>query len=355
MLSHHSYSVGWVSALSKELTAARAMLDKEHPDLPKPPNDPNTYTLGSIGEHNVVMVCLPLGRMGTNPAATVGAFLISAFPCIKFILMVGIGGGIPPKVRLGDVVVSTPVATYSGIVQWDYGKARQGRDFEHIGMLNLPPTTLSTAVAKLKSDHDMAEPEIPMHLKRLADKFPTLRHRYLRSPLWKDMFFKADYQHVENDTTTDDMQAHTNGGTCLNCDEKHAVPRDRDEMRVHYGLIASGNSVIKDAIVRDNLNKDYSGHLLCVEMEAAGLMNSFPCMVIRGICDYADSHKNDIWQEHAAAVAAAYAKELLNTVPQSNVESEPLARETVARGESSSSFHSGLLPSLNRKCNLTAV
>lgn len=46
-------------------------------------------------------------------------------------------------------------------------------------------------------------------------------------------------------------------------------------------------------------------------MEAAGLSNGFPCVVIRGICDYADSHKNDQWHPYAAAVAAACAKELL--------------------------------------------
>lgn len=50
-------------------------------------------------------------------------------------------------------------------------------------------------------------------------------------------------------------------------------------------------------------------------MEAAGLMNDFPCLVIRGICDYADSHKNKQWQPYAAAVAAGYMKELLLTIP----------------------------------------
>ena len=45
-------------------------------------------------------------------------------------------------------------------------------------------------------------------------------------------------------------------------------------------------------------------------MEAAGL-DDFQCLVIRGICDYADSHKNKIWQPHAAAAATAYAKDLL--------------------------------------------
>lgn len=93
-------------------------------------------------------------------------------------------------------------------------------------------------------------------------------------------------------------------------------------MRVHYGLIASGNQVIKDATFRDRLDEEFGGYVLCVEMEAAGLMNNFPCIVIRGICDYADSHKNKDWQEHAAAVAAAFAKELLQYVQPSEVVEE---------------------------------
>jgi nucleoside phosphorylase len=91
-------------------------------------------------------------------------------------------------------------------------------------------------------------------------------------------------------------------------------------MIVHYGLIASGNQVVKDAAFRDMLIKSLEGDVLCIEMEAAGLMNDFPCIVIRGICDYSDSHKNKDWQEHAAAVAAAFAKELLSVVPAQEVE-----------------------------------
>jgi nucleoside phosphorylase len=94
-------------------------------------------------------------------------------------------------------------------------------------------------------------------------------------------------------------------------------------MRVHYGLIASGNQVVKDAEFRDEINKDLGGNVLCFAMEAAGLMNDFPCLVIRGICDYADSHKNKDWQEHAAAVAAAFTKELLSVVPAQEVEQMP--------------------------------
>jgi nucleoside phosphorylase len=100
-------------------------------------------------------------------------------------------------------------------------------------------------------------------------------------------------------------------------------------MRVHYGLIASGNQVIKDASFRDKINKRLGGGVLCFEMEAAGLMNNFPCVVIRGICDYADSHKNKDWQEHAAAVAAAFAKELLEVIPPAQVEESPKAAEVM--------------------------
>ena len=56
---------------------------------------------------------------------------------------------------------------------------------------------------------------------------------------------------------------------------------------------------------------DVGEDCICFEMEAAGLVDSFPCLVIRGVSDYADSHKNDRWQGYAAAVASAYAKELL--------------------------------------------
>jgi nucleoside phosphorylase len=134
--THNDYTVGWVCALPKEQTAATAMLDQRHADLPKPLNDYNTYTLGSIGKYNIVIACLPKGKLGTSSAATVATQMVRTFPSIKIGLMVGIGGGIPPKVRLGDVVVSTPVGQFPGVVQWDFGKAKQGGNFERTGSLN---------------------------------------------------------------------------------------------------------------------------------------------------------------------------------------------------------------------------
>ncbi len=125
-----------------------------------------------------------------------------------------------------------------------------------------------------------------------------------------DRLFRSEYSHAE-------------GRTCSGCDASQEVERDeRDttDPEIHYGLIASGNAVIKDAAERAEVLRRL-GDCLCVETEAAGLMNNFPCLVVRGICDYADAHKNDQWQPYAAAAAAAYSKELLAVLDGGEVES----------------------------------
>ncbi|KAH6626149.1 ankyrin repeat-containing domain protein [Chaetomium sp. MPI-SDFR-AT-0129] len=323
--SHNDYTIGWVCALPKEQAAAVAMLDKEHDDVRKPPGDPNSYTLGSVGKHNIVIACLPKGQPGTNPAATVATWMASTFPRIKFGLMVGIGGGVSRKVRLSDVVVSTSV------IQWDMGKAKEGGSFERTGALNNPPTALLTALSKLESKHRRFGSKITKYLAAMGEKCPEMVREYLRSDSLEDVLFKASYAHVKASVADDDEEEdEEEEESCRRCDKTMAVERklrDSPNPRVHYGLVASGNQVIKDGVFREKLKKDLGGHVLCVEMEAAGLMNNFPCVVIRGICDYADSHKNDAWQEHAAATAAAVAKELLQQVSADDVEREPAVKD----------------------------
>ncbi|KAK5996456.1 Serine/threonine-protein phosphatase 6 regulatory ankyrin repeat subunit B-like protein [Cladobotryum mycophilum] len=297
-LTHKDYVVGWICALPKEQTAAIAMLDQRHITLRKPPNDPNTYTLGSIGGHNIVIACLPMGKIGTVSAATAATSMISTFPSIKFGLMVGIGGGVPPKVRLGDVVVSVPGQEYP-------------------------------ALTRLQTEHEMSGSRIPTYLEELGKEWPRLAPKYLKSESLKELLFKADAGHVENDEEVLEITEDEGDDvgedaleSCQLCDHSKLVKRRSRGMRIHYGIVASGNQVIKDAVFRDNLNSTLGGKILCVEMEAAGLMNNFPCLVIRGICDYADSHKNKAWQEHAAAVAAGFAKELLEYTQPSDIDLE---------------------------------
>ncbi|KAK1853537.1 ankyrin repeat protein [Colletotrichum chrysophilum] len=279
------------------------MLDQRHPNIPKmqPPTDTNAYTLGSMGGHNVVIACLPKGRIGTVPAATVVTSMIAKFRSIKIGLMVGIGGGVPSnKVRLGDVVISTPIATHPGVFQWDFEKTKEGGKFERTGSLNNPPTFM---------------------------KWPNLANRYLRSEALRDVLFKADCVHVDAEGTDSDEDDYSNA--CRYCDRTNAKEVRLRDTRVHYGIIASGNQVIKDGLFRDRLNEELGKGVLCVEMEAAGLMRNFPCLVFRGICDYADSHKNTQWQEHAAAVAAACAKEVLFQIDPEAIQAETPVQDAI--------------------------
>ncbi|KAJ5923635.1 hypothetical protein N7454_008880 [Penicillium verhagenii] len=337
--TRNDYTVGWICALPKELVAAKAILDDTHPNLPKERNDDNAYTLGRVGSHNVVIACLPKGRIGNNNAATVATRMTSTFPSIRFGLLVGIGGGVPISVRLGDVVVSSPIDEFGGVVQWDFGKAQQERTFKRTGALNCPPAELLSALTNIESNHSLTKgsAKIPQYLKDVESKWPEIDRQFTRSDRLRDIRFRADCKHIdivnteENQERYEDQEGDDDDDTedeeeedsCIHCDQTKIISRKRRKMRVHYGLIASGNQVIKDALFRDEINKLLGGKILCFEMEAAGLMNDFPCLVIRGICDYADAHKNKKWQKYAATVAAAFVKELLEVVQTKDVEQMP--------------------------------
>jgi nucleoside phosphorylase len=296
------YTVGWVCALPIELAAATEMLDEEHLGLPQDGNDTNLYTLGRTYEHNVVLACLPVGQMGNSCAAAVATQMKSRFASIRFGLMVGIGGGVPSAqsdIRLGDVVISQPHMQHGGVVQYDFGKTGASGHLTRTSFLNAPPTVLLNALAKFRSNRYRGKSNLSAHL---ADISHLLEFAHDNAE--PDILFKSTYNHVE-------------GPTCDPCSKDELVertPRRSQDSIVHYGTIASGNQVMKDGVTRDRLSSELSG-VLCFEMEAAGLMNSFPCLVIRGICDYADSHKNKRWQPYAAATAAACAKEILSVIP----------------------------------------
>ncbi|KAK6525188.1 hypothetical protein TWF694_005334 [Orbilia ellipsospora] len=281
--ARREYTIGWICALPKEQTAATSMLDERHPDIvAKSPNDANTYSLGSIGLHNVVITCLPLQCYGTNQTARAAAQMLSTFPSINIILVVGIGAGIPSKVKLGDVVVSTEW------VQWDFGKTNKHGVFELTDKRCRPPDGLLSAMSTLQTEHSMQnKTKIPEYLNDLRTNHPHLASQY------------------------------TSIG-------------NPEEMRVHYGLIASGNQVVKDQNLRDEINSRLNDQVFCIEMEAAGLVG-FPAVVVRGICDYADSNKNDDWQEYAAAVAAACAKELLSCLNASAAMEIRIGKEDLDR------------------------
>ncbi|KAK4148589.1 hypothetical protein C8A00DRAFT_38833, partial [Chaetomidium leptoderma] len=295
-LVHRDYTIAWICALHLELAASRAMLDEEHPLPPNQAGDDNTYVLGRIDQHNVVMTCLP-GQYGTNNAAIVATNLKRSFPSIRATLMVGIGGGSPSQadLYLGDVVVGTRV------MQYDMGKMIAGGLFQETADAKTPAWLLSSAVSALRSKHRPHRSSSRM-ASLLRSRLPNI----LR-PSHPDRLFQASYEHP------------LGAPTCIGCDLEKLQPRGArlsDEPRIHYGVIASGNRVMKDGKARDDIAQRISA--LCFEMEAAGMMDNLQCLPIRGICDYSDSHKNKEWQDYAAATAAAYARELLEGLPPSS-------------------------------------
>ncbi|RHZ58905.1 hypothetical protein CDV55_105072 [Aspergillus turcosus] len=318
-LSHEDYTVGWICALPVEAATAKAMLDRKHPRLPSPPNDNNSYTLGEIDGHNIVIACLPTGVHGTTSAAAAAAQMLMTFTGIRIGLMVGIGGGVPSEevdIRLGDVVVSKPGGGFGGVIQYDYGKTTADGKVQRTGTLNMPPHVLLTAVANLESEHMMGESQIPQILEEMVARFPSMAG-FTYPGQEHDRLFEAE---------GDSLVPRPN--------------RSTSSPGIHYGLIASGNQVMKDARTRDRLARELG--IICFEMEAAGLMNHFPCLVIRGVSDYCDSRKNDLWQRYAAAVAAAYAREVLSMMPVIQVERTLKARDALdalLRAEEEKRFH----------------
>ncbi|THW94720.1 purine and uridine phosphorylase [Aureobasidium pullulans] len=309
------YTIGWITALPIELAAATVMLDEEHPEPPLDEHDTTLYTFGSIGRHNVVIACLPGGQTGLSAATAAAIQMSNKFKFVKHGFMVGIGGGVPSEkadIRLGDVVVSLPNEDNGGVVQYDFGRAEAGGRFHPTGHLNTPPKLLLAVVNLARSNCILGRSKHATHLENFSEDV------FCRSSAGPDMLFQPAYSHAGR-------------ATCKDCNSEMLVkrtPRISEEpsdrafpVRIHFGTIASGNQVIKDARKRDEISERLGGHILCFEMEAAGLMNIFPCLVVRGICDYADSHKQDRWQGYAAATAAAYAKELILLIPTAHASS----------------------------------
>ncbi|KAK9445083.1 Pfs, NACHT and Ankyrin domain protein [Metarhizium brunneum] len=328
-----SYAVAWIAALPIERAAAEAMLDEEHATpagFTRHQTDENVYTWGRVGEHNIVIASLAAGVYGTTSAATTASSLLASLPSIRLGLFVGIAGGIarPDEghdIRLGDIVVSQPDGTTGGVCQYDLIKAKSGDKRERKGFLGRPPTVLLNALTKVQAVHERETPKIPCFLQEMLKKNPKMGKRSKKSPGYahqgadNDHLFKASCDHVP-------------GPDCRGCDTAGEIqrdPRDTTDPEIHYGTIASGNTLVKDAAARDRIVADVGEDCICFEMEAAGLMNHFPCLVIRGICDYADSHKNDRWQRYASATAAAYAKELLAYVPAAEVQETKRALEVL--------------------------
>jgi nucleoside phosphorylase len=300
ILNHDDYTIAWLAVLPIEAEAALGMLDKQHNgQFESVRGDDYIYVGGEINGHNVVVATWPAGQnYGVGAAAALVNQVKARFSNIWFALLVGVAAGLPNlspsdaanrrDIRLGDVLVCVPEKASSGIVHYDLGKDTEG-GFLLNGRQAETPAIVRAAIGNIQL--------LKKNPFRTGNKFA----RQLTS--------------FQNDTEDAKFQCRSQKEDKLfaGSEEITREPRDESERtRVWYGNIGSGNSMMRNPRRRDQLRDEHD--LIGLEMEAAGIMNTLPTGVIRGVCDYGDGQKNKDWQPYAAAVAAVYARGILYTI-----------------------------------------
>lgn len=290
-------TIGIVTALPVEFQAMTYILNDLKLD---PKRERNTiykeYHHGKVksnagGHHDVVVA---RAGKGNNKAAVLATDLINQYPSIEELLMVGIAAGVPDvknakqHVRLGDIVVCNE----HGVIQYDMVKKNTYRT-----ETDVPPRPPSYVWLTRVENHIAAISELPKfwsYLDEILQQMKASRPHFapLRDTPWVTGR-KATRQPID-------------------------LSHDRTRPKIHCGSIGSANTVLKTAKIRDRLKDVFK--IKAIEMEASGIAEATwqagkGYFVIRGICDFANDDKNKIWQPYAAAAAAAFARELIETMP----------------------------------------
>lgn len=276
--------------------------------------------------HNVVIATTPPGMRGNVNAGRLAGPMFKTFPNIRITVLVGIGGGVPSgattgsaiqDIHLGDVVVGWPADGKPAVVYHETGRSGVN-GLEMLGTIDRPDWALLNALGILQSNQRMRRAHFGDHVSKLLN-YDEQQFKYPGQQL--DKLFRADYQHQQD------------SGNFTKCKIREIVERKpRSEQHIqqlifHQGRIGTGNSVVMDGKLRDQISERCGG-LQCIEMSAAGVDASRNCLVIRGISNYCDSHKNGIWKSYAAGRAAVFARELLGMIQPRIVEQ----METVVGG-----------------------
>ncbi|GAP84978.2 putative kinesin light chain [Rosellinia necatrix] len=307
--SRHGFEIAIICALPLEADAVDVLFDhywdETGPPYNKAPGDPNAYTTGAIGRLNVVLAHMP--GMGKANSAAVAAHCRASFPNVKLAIVVGICGAAPfgpdgSEIVLGDVIIS------NGVIQYDFGRRypdcfiRKDTLSESLGR---PNTEIRSLLSKLQGHRhqDTLKGKIAEYL-NVVQRHPKLHAQYPGAK--HDKLYIATYHHAEREKSCDEGGCK---GPLVRRDRLEQAQQGSVQPDIHIGLIASGDTVMKSGEERDSIAK--AERVIGFEMEGAGVWDSIPCLVIKGVCDYADSHKNKIWQRYAAATAAASLKAFL--------------------------------------------
>lgn len=184
---------------------------------------------------------------------------------------------------------------------------------------------------------------ISQHISDMLESKPSANPKFRYQGHEHDRLFEVDYEHREGDEG------------CIMCDEERLVYRklrDTEHPVIHYGVIGSVGEDMRHSATREKLRQEHG--ILCFETVADGLMLNFPCLFIRGICDYFNTHKIEGWEWYAAATAAAYAKELLQIIPADQVACAKKALRIMKQSESRGAAERGRANADNYFCVVPA-
>ncbi|KAL8366542.1 hypothetical protein RB595_010412 [Gaeumannomyces hyphopodioides] len=325
----NGFYIAIICALAFESDPVILLLDKVYDvKYGRATGDPNTYKTGSVGGHDIVLLVLP--GMGKEAAAACSRSLLSSFPNVKLGLIVGVCGGLPnidgSDVFLGDVVISTSIINYDlGRQYTDHFEVKSAVE-DSLGRANYDIRGL-LALFKTEHDLELLQERASTNLAGLqeAARKKKRRTRYNPPPDTSDRLFRPDYEHIHRRQQCDVC---SQGHFCepastlpcdeVGCDASLCEPRLRREEerpvehvpQIFMGKAASGDTVMKSGLQRDRIARAHG--VVAFEMEGAGAWDQVPCIVIKGVCDYADSHKNKQWQPFAAATAASVAVAILD-------------------------------------------
>lgn len=338
------FEVAIFCALPQEADAVIALFDQHwnRKEYEKVCGDPNSYTLGAIGNYNVVLVHMP--GMGKNIAASVASSCRASFSGIRLALVVGICGGVPLGVNsklsvtteriLGDVIIS------DGLVQYDFGRQYTDefiRKNTYQDVHSRPGQEIRGFLAMLAGQRSQKFLYDSMQryvaTLRKSTEFTT-KGLYEYPGTTTDVLYNSAYIHRHRDakecpswaeicgtTTISCEMAKQSDCEALKCDASQQVERPRltsttnqlqndgPKLVLHIGRVASADKVMKSGTMRDQVARDEN--IVAFEMEGNGIWEQFPCLIIKGISDYADCHKNKKWQNFAAGMAAACMKAVL--------------------------------------------
>jgi nucleoside phosphorylase len=326
--SRNDFAIAIICALPLEADAVEALFDEHYDRLGKyygkQRGDANAYINGRIGKHNVVLCYMP--GIGKGSAASVAASLRVSYTGIELALVVGICGGAPPppkyhEIFLGDVIIS------DSVIEYDFGRQYPGGFQRKTGvkdMLGRPGREIRTLLNGLRTENALSE---------LQDQTQQYLHvLQQRRAKWgypgvSDILFKASYLHKHYNHASparcscfesdlfDQICEEALGKDCddLNCDKGQQIRcreiSEANPISIYIGPVASADTVMKSGLHRDEIVRKEK--VIGFEMEGAGVWENVPCIIIKGVCDYADSHKRKTWQEYAAATGASAAKAFL--------------------------------------------